>query len=138
MSYSVTPFVAFWIRPGTLTTVNYGRVGPSISKLRTSLVKARVEAIAEESLVDGFIPIAVAAFDIIPGNSAKSAIVAKKALIVAFSAALRFSSGIMLRRRESTALRRRVISIAKRVQRLSFRGKGTLVKASRTELLPED
>jgi hypothetical protein len=106
--------------------------------LRWVAAKARVEAAAEESLVEGFIPMTVAAFDMTPGNSAKSAIVAEKALMVVFSAALRFSSGIMLGRRESTAPRRRVISVAKRVQRLSFRGKGTSVKASRTELLPED
>jgi len=72
------------------------------------------------------------------GNSVKSLIVSEKALMIACSAGGRVSAGMIRILRESVKARRRVISVAKRVQRLLFLGKGISVKASKTELFSVD
>ena len=55
----------------------------------------------------------LAGLDIIAGNSAKSAIISEEAAMSPFSLAVRASSGMMLRRKQSIGPRRRVISVAK-------------------------
>ena len=60
------------------------------------------------------------------------------ALIGSCSMGGRLTSGITLMESESVVARRRMISVANRVQVLSFLGNGFSVSASRTELFPAD
>lgn len=84
------------------------------------------------------IPIRVVALSIKEGSSSKSEMDSWKASMWSRSAWGRSASGITLIVMASLVARRKIISVANRVQRLSFLGKRTSVRASRTELLPAD
>jgi hypothetical protein len=115
------------------TKVSWGLEGPSIVMLRTSFEKAL--GLLSEELVR---PIASIATNIMSGRSEKSVMASSNLSSVAHSAAGRDASGITLIVRVSVTERRRMISVAKRVQRLSFLGKGISVRASRTDDFPAD
>lgn len=71
----------------------------------------------------------------IAGRSLKSVMVSLKALIFACSAAEREGPGMTLIVNEFVSPRRKMISVAKRVQRFSLRGNGISVRASSTYIL---
>src|SRR5579859_4696274 len=103
--------------------------------LRISLAKALGLTFVVEVLS---MPITAMALLIISGSLLKFVIDSSKALSKSCSQTGRSVSGIILIVIELTVARRRIISVAKRVHRLSFLGKGISVSASRTELLPDD
>lgn len=55
-----------------------------------------------------------------------------------FSSSLRVLLGVILTVTDAEVWRRRIISVAKRVQRPALRGNGICVMASSTELFPDD
>jgi hypothetical protein len=118
-----------WVRPGRSTTVSWGLPGPDISMLNTSLLKAPLP---------WTIPIASCASSINRGRSPKFSRdpVNSSSFFRSFSS--RLLSGRILTTTFVLVPRRRTICVAKRVQRLSLRGKGISVIASRTEDFPED
>jgi hypothetical protein len=63
------------------------------------------------------------------GRSLKSVITSEKSRSRPFSSCERVSAGMMRTVRELSGSRRRLISVAKRVQRLSLRGNGISVDA---------
>jgi hypothetical protein len=122
------PLFAVWIKPGKSTTVSCGRLGPIISTLSVSWLKVLLFEIPMTSI----------ASSIKAGSSLKF-----ESCFLKLASCFRSSSDRLLDGKIVTDTfsaprdRRRTICVANRVHRLSLRGKGISVMASRTEDFPE-
>ncbi len=133
MFSSVTSLIWVWTSSGRSTSVSWGLKESSISMLRTSL--AKVLDLKVDLLL---ILIRLVALFIKSGSFSKFEMNSLKASME-FRSSLGLSwSEITLIVIASLVARRRIISVTNRVQRLSLRGKGISVSASRTELLSAD
>jgi hypothetical protein len=122
------------MKPGRSTRVSCGRSGPQISMLNTSFVNARRVA----PLLMSPRPMAFVALSMRSGSSSKFVIESLNFVSSSFSFAERALSSMIFVAIDDFYERRSTISVANRVQRFSFRGKGISVMASNTELFPED